>query len=108
MPTWTEVLGNRAKSGEKPLGVSRGLEPLHASLPLAGRLVGILRAVIQGAVLSGLDAGQQLAFCRTVALQFRGALYSSDGIVAARKIRANTTVESKRPETAEAAAGCLL
>jgi hypothetical protein len=36
MPTWTEVLGNRAKRGEKPLGVSRGLEPLHASLPLAG------------------------------------------------------------------------
>ena len=53
MPTWTEVLGNRAKRGEKPLGVSRGLEPLHASLPLAGRLVGILRAVVQGAVLSG-------------------------------------------------------
>ncbi len=52
MPTWAEMLGDRAIGGEKPLSVTRGLEPLHASLPLACRLVGVLRPVIEIAVLA--------------------------------------------------------
>lgn len=51
MPARTEMLGNRAIGGEKALGMSWGLEALPAPLSLAGRLVGILRAVIQVVVL---------------------------------------------------------
>jgi hypothetical protein len=51
MPARAEVLGNRTIRGEKPLCLSWGLEPLHAPLPLAGGLVGVLRAVIEIAVL---------------------------------------------------------
>jgi hypothetical protein len=52
MASWSEVLGNRTVRGEKPLGVPWGLKPLHASLPLARRLMGIFRAIVQIAVLA--------------------------------------------------------
>ena len=42
MPARTEVLRDRTIGGEKPFSVTRGLEPLHAALPLAGGLVGVL------------------------------------------------------------------
>jgi hypothetical protein len=47
MPARTEVLGDGTIGREELLGVSRRLKPLHPPLPLAGRLVGILRAVVQ-------------------------------------------------------------
>ena len=64
-----EVLGNRSVRGEKALRVSWRLEPLHAPLPLARRLVGVLRSIIQVAVLSMFDTGQYLAHRSTIAPQ---------------------------------------
>ena len=58
MPPWTEMLGDGAIGGEEPLSVARGLEPLHAALPLAGRLVGVLRPVIEVAVLAMFYPGR--------------------------------------------------
>ena len=52
MPTWAEMLDDETIGGEKPLSVARRLEPLHTSLPLACRLVGILCAVVQIPVLA--------------------------------------------------------
>jgi hypothetical protein len=54
---WAEMLGNRPIRGEKALGVSRGLESPHAPLALARRLVGILGAIIQIAMLSMFHTG---------------------------------------------------
>jgi hypothetical protein len=45
-----EVLRKRPIRSQEALCMSRRFEPLQAPLPLAGRLVGILRAVIQGSV----------------------------------------------------------
>jgi hypothetical protein len=47
MPSRPEVLGDRTIRGEEPLGVPGGLEPLHASLPLAGGLVRVFGAIIE-------------------------------------------------------------
>jgi hypothetical protein len=52
MTTWAEVLHNGTIGGEELLGMTRGLQPLHASLPLARRLVGVLRPVMEIAVLA--------------------------------------------------------
>jgi hypothetical protein len=51
MTSRAEVLCDRTIGGEEPLGVSWGLEPLHPSLSLASRLVGVLGAVIEIAML---------------------------------------------------------
>lgn len=51
MPSRAEVLRDRTIGGEGLLRVPWGLESLHAPLPLAGRLMGILRTVVQIAVL---------------------------------------------------------
>ena len=72
MPPRTEVLGNGAVGGEKPLCVTRGLEPLPASLPLASRLVRVLRPVIEVAVLVMFYPWEQLSLSCPVALQFVG------------------------------------
>ena len=72
MPTWTEMLGDGTIGGEKPLGVARGLEPLHAPLPLAGRLVGVLRAIIEIPVLAMFYPWKDLALGGSVALEFIG------------------------------------
>ena len=37
MPSGSEVLGNRSIGRQKTLGMAGGLEPLHATLPLARR-----------------------------------------------------------------------
>jgi hypothetical protein len=69
MPARSKVLGNRTIGGEKPLGVPWGLKPLHASLALACRLVGIFRAVVQIAVLAMFHPRQDLALRGGIALQ---------------------------------------
>jgi hypothetical protein len=53
-----EVLGDRPISGEEPLRMTRRFEPLHAPLPLARRLMRVLGAIIEVAVLPMLDTGQ--------------------------------------------------
>jgi hypothetical protein len=63
----SKVLGDGAIAGKEALGVSGRFKPLHALLPLAGRLVGILGAVVEVAVLPMFDAGEDLALGRTVA-----------------------------------------
>ena len=45
--SWTEVLGDGTIGGEEPLGMSWGLEALHAPLPLACRLMRVLGAAIE-------------------------------------------------------------
>ena len=52
MTAWAEVLQDGTVGREEPLGMPRGLEPLHASLPLTGGLVGVLRSIIEIAVLA--------------------------------------------------------
>jgi hypothetical protein len=61
--SWSKVLGDRTIRGGKPLGVPWGLKPWHAPLPLARRLVGIFRAVVQIAVLAMFHARQDLSLC---------------------------------------------
>ena len=57
MPSRAEVLGDGTIGGEEPLRVSSRFEALHAPLPLARRLMGILRTVVEGAVLAVLYTG---------------------------------------------------
>ena len=52
MSTWAEMLRDGTIGREEPLGVARGLEPLHATLALAGGLVGVLYAIIEIAMLT--------------------------------------------------------
>jgi len=52
MPARMEMLGDGALGGETPLRVPRGLEPLHAPLPLASRLVRISCPVVEIAMLA--------------------------------------------------------
>ena len=52
--------------------MSWGLESLHAPLSLTGGLVGVLRAVIQIAVLAMFDAGQEFPLRGAVALELIG------------------------------------
>ena len=72
MPTRSQVLGNGTIRGENALGVSWEFQPLHPSLPLPGRLGGMLGAVIKRAVLTGLHPREALPLCRTVAFQLIG------------------------------------
>ena len=46
-----------------------GLEPLHAPLPLAGGLMGVLRTVIEIPVLAMLYTWQDLALRRAIAFE---------------------------------------
>jgi hypothetical protein len=63
------VLGDRTIRREQPLRVSWRLEALQAPLALAGRLVRVLGAVVQTAVLALFHPGQALAHGRPVASQ---------------------------------------
>jgi len=65
----SDVLGHGTIGGEESLGVPRGLKPLQAPLPLAGRLVGILVAVIEVPVLAVLHSSKDLPLRRTIASQ---------------------------------------
>ena len=48
----TEVLGDGTIGREKALSVPRRFKPLHASLSLTGGLVGVLRTIIEIAMLA--------------------------------------------------------
>src|SRR5262245_47353310 len=69
MPSRAKVLGNRTIRGQKALGMSRRLKPLHAIFSLACRAMRILTPVIEVAALAMLHSGQDLALGRAVALQ---------------------------------------
>jgi hypothetical protein len=69
MPARTEVLGDGTIRGEKALGMPRRFEALHTSLALSRRLVGVLSAIIQVAVLPVFHPWQDLALGRRIALQ---------------------------------------
>jgi hypothetical protein len=60
MTTWSEVLDYRTIRGEEALRVPWRLEPLHAPFPLAGGLMGVLRAVIQIPMLPMFHVWQDL------------------------------------------------
>jgi hypothetical protein len=66
----SEVLGNWAIRGEKALRMAWGLESSHTPFSLAGRLMGILGAVMQIPMLPMFHTGQELAQCRPVAFEF--------------------------------------
>ena len=68
MTSWSEVLGDRPIRGEKSLRLPWGFAPLHAPFPLAGGLVGILRAVVEIAVLVMFHARQDLPLGGTTAI----------------------------------------
>jgi hypothetical protein len=58
VPPRSEVWArNMTISREKALGVCRGGQPLHVPLPLTGRLMGVLCAVIQIPLLPMLHTG---------------------------------------------------
>jgi hypothetical protein len=67
MPVRAEVLCDGTIGREKALGLARGFEPLHASLPLAGRLVGVLRPVIEIAMLAMFHARKYLLLGGSIA-----------------------------------------
>jgi hypothetical protein len=62
MPSGAGVLGDGPVDGEEPLRVSWGLEPLHPPLSLARRLVGVLGAIVQIAMLPMLHTIRTRAF----------------------------------------------
>jgi hypothetical protein len=66
----SEMLGEGTIGGEKSLGMPWRLEPLHAPLPLARRLVGIFGAVVEIAMLAVLYVRQNLLLRCAIALQF--------------------------------------
>jgi len=72
MPARTEMLRDRAISREEFLSVARGLEPLHAPLPLTSGLMGIFCAVIEIAMLAMFHTWEDLSLSSTIALQFVG------------------------------------
>ena len=72
MASRPEMLGNRTIGRKKARGVTWGFKPLQASLPLAGRLVGIFRAVSEVPVLAGLHTRQDLPLGRAIAFQLVG------------------------------------
>ena len=76
MTAWAEVLQDGTVGREEPLGMTWGLEPLHASLPLAGRLVGVLRTIIEIPVLAMFYSRQDLALGRSIAFEFIRDNYS--------------------------------
>jgi hypothetical protein len=78
MPSRAEVLGDRTIGREEPLGVAWGFEALHPLLPLAGRLVGVLRAIIEIAVLAMFHPWEDLPLGGAIALEFVGNDHARD------------------------------
>ena len=54
---------------EKSLRLPRGQEPFPLPLPPSGRLLGVLRPVVQTLVSAVFDAGHDLLFRRAVAVE---------------------------------------
>ena len=69
--TRAEVRGDRAVGGEEPLSVARALETPHPPLALPGRLVRILRPVVQPLAPSVLCAGEDFPRGRHIAAGLR-------------------------------------
>jgi hypothetical protein len=65
----TEMRRNGTIRGEKTLGMPWRFEPLHAPLPLAGRLVRILRTVVQIPVLTMFHTRHHLLLGRAIAAE---------------------------------------
>jgi hypothetical protein len=65
----SEVPGNGTIGGEEALGVARGFKPLHPPHALTGRLVGILGAVVEIAVLAMLHTREHFPLGRTIAFE---------------------------------------
>ena len=65
----TEVGQDRPMCREEALRVPRRLESAHRPFPLAGRLVGIFRAVVEVSMLSVFHARQDLPLGGLVALE---------------------------------------
>ena len=61
MPSWSEVLGNGAIRSQKALGVTRGLESLHASCALTCWPMRALTPVVEVATLPMLHPWHHLA-----------------------------------------------
>src|SRR5262245_66091635 len=68
----SKVLGYGTIGRQKAMRLPRRLKALHALFPLAGGLVGILRAVVEVTVLAVLHPGQQLPLGGAVALELIG------------------------------------
>src|SRR5689334_3891631 len=67
-----EKVGDLIVDGEKPLHLPRRLEALHDPLSSSGRLVGILRPVVEALVLTVLDARHDLTLGGPIAAQLVG------------------------------------
>src|SRR5262249_20538682 len=64
-----EVLGDGAIGRQKTLGMARGLEPLHPTLTLPRRPMGVFTPVIEVTTLTVFHPGQDLPLRRAIALQ---------------------------------------
>jgi hypothetical protein len=64
-----EDVGDLIVGGKKPLHLPRRLEAFHDPFPSPGRLVGILRPVVEALMLPMLDARHDLMLARGVAAQ---------------------------------------
>ena len=60
MPPGAKVLGNGTIRRQKALGMSGGLEPLHAIFSLACGAMRVLATIIEVATLAMLDPGQDI------------------------------------------------
>ena len=72
MPSRSAGLRHGTRRGQQALGLSRCLPPLHATLALPRRPLGVLPAVVQIATLAGCAPGEALALGRAVALALLG------------------------------------
>src|ERR1019366_10544631 len=61
-----------AMGRKKALSVSRGFEALHDPLASSGRLVRILRPIVEAFVLAMFDTGHDLALCGAIRAEFVG------------------------------------
>jgi hypothetical protein len=67
-----ENVGDLIMGGKKPLHLPRRLEALHDPLSSSGRLMGILRPVVEALVLAVLHAGHDLTLGRGIAAELIG------------------------------------
>jgi hypothetical protein len=72
MPPGSEVLGNESIRRQNTLGMTRGFEPLHATLALARRPMRVLAPVMEITTLTMRYLWKHLALGRAVALQLVG------------------------------------
>ena len=72
MSVWAEVLSDGTIGREEPLGLGWCFEPLHTLLPRAGRLVGVLRPIVEIPVLTMFHPGEDLPLGGSIALQLVG------------------------------------